>query len=112
MNKQKRRALEATGWRFGDAGDFLGLSDEERREVELRVALCRTIRQRRQDLGLTQKQLAAKLKSSQSRVAKLETGLDVSLDLLFRALFTLGGEVLDVAKPLSKRRPKVLSNSA
>ncbi len=98
MDARKRKALEAAGWSFGDYGDFLGLTDEERQEVELRGALCRTIRQRREALGMTQKQLAARLKSSQSRVAKLEIGVGVSLDLMFRALFALGGQVADVAR--------------
>ncbi|MEX2176820.1 MAG: hypothetical protein WD872_20805 [Pirellulaceae bacterium] len=30
MNPRKRRALEASGFRNGDAADFLGMSDEER----------------------------------------------------------------------------------
>src|SRR5258708_2488336 len=30
MNPQKRKALESAGWRFGDAADFLSMTDEER----------------------------------------------------------------------------------
>src|SRR5438034_5834744 len=86
VDPKKRKALEAAGWRFGDYADFLGLTEQERQEVELRGALSRTIRQRREALGMTQKQLAERLKSSQSRVAKLEIGVGVSLDLLFRVL--------------------------
>lgn len=41
MNKGKRKALEAVGWRVGDAGDFLGLTEEEHRLVELRVSFRR-----------------------------------------------------------------------
>jgi predicted XRE-type DNA-binding protein len=106
VDARKRKALEAAGWRFGDYGDFLGLTDEERQEVELRGALCRTIRERREALGMTQKQLASRLKSSQSRVAKLEIGVGVSLDLMFRALFALGGQVADVARPGKAYRRK------
>jgi transcriptional regulator with XRE-family HTH domain len=41
--------------------------------------------------ALTQTQLAARLGSSQSRVAKMEAGdASVSLDLLVRSLLTLG----------------------
>src|SRR5947207_9222101 len=97
MKKEKRAALEAAGWRFGNAADFLKLTDDERRLVDLRLAVSRAIRGRREELCLTQKQLAAKLKSSQSRVAKMEAGLpDVSLDLMFRALFAVGGEIAEV----------------
>jgi hypothetical protein len=41
--------------------------------------------------------VARKLKSSQSRVAKMEAGAaDVSLDLLFRGFFALGGTLKDL----------------
>ena len=41
--------------------------------------------------------MARKLKSSQSRVAKMEAGAaDVSLDLLFRGFFALGGTLKDL----------------
>ena len=46
---------------------------------------------RRQQKGLSQLDLAAKLQSSQSRVAKMEAGdPSVSLDLLIRSLISLG----------------------
>ena len=37
MRKSKRERLEAKGWRFGTAQEFLGLSNEESAYVELRV---------------------------------------------------------------------------
>src|SRR5262249_55126107 len=96
MNEEKRRALEAAGFVFEDAEDFLELPAEERRLVDLRLAVSRAVRARRQQQRLTQEQLARKLKSSQSRVAKLEAGsADVSLDLMFRGLFALGGSLKD-----------------
>lgn len=108
MHAEKRAALEAAGWRFGDAADFLGLTAEERQLVELRVALSREIRCRRERQQMTQAQLAAALGSSQSRIAKIEAGAgDVSLDLLFRSLFVVGGRVTDVASP-----PKAKSSKA
>jgi predicted XRE-type DNA-binding protein len=97
MNKEKRQALEAAGFVFGDAEDFLGLTVEERQLVELRLAVSRAVRLRRQQQNLTQAQAAKKMKSSQSRVAKLEAGsADVSLDLMFRGLFVLGGSIKDI----------------
>ncbi len=97
MDKVKRRALEAAGWRFGDAGDFLGLSDAERQLVELRLAVARAMRERREAQKLSQHDVAARMKSSQSRVAKIEAGAaGVSLDLMFRGLFAVGGKVSDV----------------
>ena len=99
MDKLKRKALKAAGFRFGDAEDFLKLTKEERRLVELRLAISRAIRRRRLKKRLTQQQLATKLKSSQSRIAKIEAGAaDVSLDLLFRGLFAVDGGLNDVTK--------------
>jgi len=49
------------------------------------------VRQLRQTKSLTQIEMARLLKSSQSRVAKIETGdASVSLDLLIRSLIALG----------------------
>jgi hypothetical protein len=92
MDDRKRKALEADGWSVGDARDFLGLSDEEARLIDLRVNLGRIIRRRRLACGMTQEALASRLKTGQARVAKMELGLPgVSLDRMFRALFALGG---------------------
>jgi len=54
-------------------------------------SLAEALRQRRQDIGLSQVDLAAKLRSSQSRIANMEADdSSVSLDLLIRSLITLG----------------------
>lgn len=93
----KRKALEEAGWVIGDAEDFLGLTVEERRLVELRVALSRAVRVARAERGLTQAEAARALKTSQPNVSKIETAAPgVSLDLMFRSLFTLGGTLHDV----------------
>jgi hypothetical protein len=98
MDQKKRKALEEAGFRVGDAEDFLGLTNEERHLVELRLAVSRAVRRLREERHLTQQQLAAKLKSSQSRVAKIEAAAaDVSLDLMFRGLFAVGGSLPDLA---------------
>ncbi len=44
MDEAKRKRLEAAGWAFGDYGDFLGLTDAERRQVELRGTLPEDLR--------------------------------------------------------------------
>jgi predicted XRE-type DNA-binding protein len=111
MQKAKLQAVTAAGFRVGDVEEFLGLTEEERRLVELRVALSRTVRRLREGQSLTQQQLADRLQSSQSRVAKIEVGAsDVSLDLLFRGLFAVGGGLSDL-KTAARRRslPKNLS---
>lgn len=91
MRKEKKRRLESKGWKIGSAKEFLALSEEESAYIELKTRLAESVRQRRQQTGLTQVELAAKLQSSQSRVAKIEAGdPSVSLDLLIRSLISLG----------------------
>jgi ribosome-binding protein aMBF1 (putative translation factor) len=102
MRKSKRERLEAKGWRFGTAQEFLGLSNEESAYVELRVRLADSLRQRRQKRKLSQVELARVVHSSQSRVAKMESGdPTVSLDLLIRSLLALGASARDIARAIS-----------
>ena len=87
MKAAKGRKLEARGYRVTDPKDFLGLSDTEARLVELKVSLIERLKEIREANKVTQAELAKLLKSSQSRVAKIEAGAsDVSLDLICRAL--------------------------
>ena len=91
MEKNKRLKLARRGWKTGDAAEFLGLSPEEAAYVELKSSLSRSLREKREGLHLTQHALAKELRSSQSRVAKMEKGdPTVSVDLLLRSLFKLG----------------------
>jgi len=91
MNTAKRKRLEAKGWKVGTAEEFLNLSPEESAYIELKLTLSKIVQETRIQNELTQEQLARLLKSSQSRVAKMEHGdPSVSLDLLFRSLFALG----------------------
>jgi ribosome-binding protein aMBF1 (putative translation factor) len=105
MKKDKQTRLEAKGWRLGSARDFLALSDEEAAFVETKLALSDSLRSRRAAQHLSQAALARRLKSSQSRVAKMEAAdATVSIDLLLRALFALGAKPRDVAVAIQKRR--------
>lgn len=107
INKQLRESMEEAGWKIGDYGDFLGLSEEERKIVELRIRLARTIRERRESLKLSQVQLAKRIGSSQSRVAKIEAAASgVSLDLMFNGLFALGGDLNDVVARATPKRAR------
>ena len=110
MRADKRKKLERAGWTVGDAGDFLGLTVEERRFVDVKLALADGLRQRREMLGLTQVQVAERFGSSQSHVAKMEAAdRTVSTDLLLKSLFTLGASPRDVAKLLA---PKTRNRAA
>lgn len=55
--------------------------------------------------SVSQHALAERLRSSQSRVAKLEAGdAGVSLDLMFKAAFVAGARRTELAKVLSPKR--------
>lgn len=47
MDLAKRKALEAAGWRFGDASDFLGMTDEERQLLDARIEVALAVRRQR-----------------------------------------------------------------
>ena len=104
MKNTKRARLEAHGWRVGSAADFLEMTPEEAAFVETKLALSRCVRRRRTAQNVSQAVLAKRLKSSQSRVAKMEAAdATVSIDLLVRALFALGAKPRDVAIAIQKR---------
>lgn len=108
MDAQKRAALESAGWKVGDAADFLGLTEEEQRIIEFRLMVGRGVRRLRESHLLTQQQLAERIGSSQSRVAKIEAASnEVSLDLMLRGFFSAGGRLSDlVLSPQRPSRPK------
>jgi ribosome-binding protein aMBF1 (putative translation factor) len=105
VNDSKRRRLEAKGWKLGDAQEFLDLSDEEMALIEMKLALGRDLKERRQRKRLSQAEFARRISSSQSRVAKMEAGdATVSMDLLIRSLLALGVSRKDVARSIQESR--------
>jgi predicted XRE-type DNA-binding protein len=95
MDARKRKALEAKGWKFGDAADFLGMTEEERQMLDARMELIMALRRLRAAKGMSQKELASRLKTSQPRVARIEQGApDVSIDQLLRAYAAVGGRIV------------------
>lgn len=102
MNNTRRKNLERHGWKTGSAAEFLGLTDEEAAYIEMKLALSRALKQARIRRNLTQTDLASKLQSSQSRVAKMEAGdRTVSVDLLVRSLLALGSKPDDIARAMN-----------
>ena len=102
MKPSKKRNLEKAGWKVGSADEFLGLSAEETAYLELKLALSESLKRRRLKKGLSQVALAQLLASSQSRVAKMETGdPSVSIDLLVKSLLAIGASRKDVAKAIA-----------
>jgi len=105
MRKQNKKRLVAKGWKVGSVKEFLSLSDEESAYIELKIRLATGLRRRRQEKGLSQLDLAARLQSSQSRVAKMEAGdPSVSLDLLIRSLISLGTSERELSQIIATPR--------
>lgn len=104
MKPAKLKRLQAAGWKVGGAKEFLKLTDEEAMLVELKLSLINAVKQSRQKRGLSQIDLAKRMGSSQSRVAKIESGdPSVSLDLIVRALFATGATRQDLKRVFSAK---------
>ena len=102
VDNKKKKILESKGYTVGRVDKFLGLSKEESEYIELKVALSQALAERRKKSNLTQIQLARRLKSSQSRVAKMEKGdPSVSLDLLIKSLLATGVTKKNIAKMIA-----------
>jgi len=108
MNRARKARLAAGGWRIGSADDFLGLSKEEAAFVEMKLALARCLREFRIRRNLSQTSVAKLVGSSQSRVAKMESGdPSVSVDLLLRSVLAIGATPKQVARVLASRKKLV-----
>jgi DNA-binding XRE family transcriptional regulator len=103
MRESKRKKLESKGWKLGSAKELLGLSDQEEIYIELRLKLAEGLKARRQANEVTQVELAQTIKSSQSRVAKMEAGdPTVSLDLLVKSILALGTSNRELAAIIAR----------
>lgn len=104
MKRKKRDRLEKAGWKVGSTEEFLGLSAEEARYIELKLALSEAVRHQRSRAGLSQEELAKRLGSSQSRVSKMEKAdPTVSVDLLVRSMLAAGATRRDIAAAISSK---------
>ena len=102
MDRAKRKRLEAAGWKIGTVREFLDLSAEEEAYLEIKLQLAKNLQKRRREKKLTQVDLARMLKSSQSRIAKMEAGdPTVSIDLLIRSLLVLGASPKTLLRKVS-----------
>lgn len=91
MRAAKRKKLEEAGWKVGSTSEFLELSTEEEILVAMKLALASHVKTLRRQLKMTQQELAKRIGSSQSRVAKMEIAdRSVSMELLVRTLASLG----------------------
>jgi len=101
MKAEKKKRLESVGWKVGNAADFLELTPQEAVYVEMKMHLADKLEAKRKAKGLTQAELAARLDSSQSRVAFMEKGdPSVSVDLILRGLLALGASRREIANAI------------
>ncbi|MHB8078733.1 MAG: helix-turn-helix domain-containing protein [Candidatus Krumholzibacteriia bacterium] len=99
MDSRKKKALASRGWTVGSAAEFLGLTPEESRFIELKLALAASLKAERLRQDITQAELAKLLGTSQSRMAKMEAAdPTVTVDLLLKALLALGMTKKQLAK--------------
>lgn len=97
MKNDKLKRLKAAGWKIGNAEDFLQLTEEESKLVAIKWSLMCAVKKSRIKRNLSQIDLAQRMKSSQSRIAKIEAGdSSISLDLILRALIATGATTRDI----------------
>jgi ribosome-binding protein aMBF1 (putative translation factor) len=102
MDNKKKKRLEEKGWKVGTAKEFLGLAPDEAAYIELKLMFSENLKKRRQQKKLGQVELAKLLRSSQTRVAKMEAGdASVSIDNLIRSLLALGATKQDLARMIA-----------
>lgn len=102
MNSKRRKELENKGWKFGGVEEFLRLTEEELEYIEVKIILSKMVRDYREKKGLTQIAAAEILKSSQSRLSKIETAdPTVSIDLQIKSLLALGATKQEIGQKIA-----------
>lgn len=102
MDKRKKACLPRRGWKASTVQEFLGLSSEESAYIEMKLALSEKLKEKRTRKKLTQAELARAIRSSQSRIAKMEAGdPTVSIDLLVKSLLALGVSRKELGRAIS-----------
>ena len=106
MGNVKIKRLKAQVLEVGDTSDFLGLTSEEIALIDLKIALSKRLKELRISQNLSQESLAKKIKSSQSRVAKIEAcDASVSVDLILKTMFSLGATNQDIVEAIQSVVP-------
>ena len=102
MEAAKKKHLAEKGWKIGNVAEFLDLTPEETAIIEIKLALSRHLKERRQAL-MTQTELADKLNSSQPKIAKAENGdASISIELLLRAILATGATPKEIGKIIAQ----------
>lgn len=83
------------GWSEGTVAEFLQLTPEEEAIVEMRVRISRAVREKRDKLGISQRELAKRMGTKQPHVSEIENGV-ATLETMIRAYLALGGNAKQV----------------
>lgn len=104
LSAVRRKRLEEGGFVETTAADLLGLTPQDEAWIEMKLDLKHQLRKARLASGATQKTLAERMGSAQSRVAKLEAdNSEASFDLLIKGLLAPGATRNDIAKAIAGR---------
>ena len=98
MTEVKKKILEANGYRITDSADWLGLTKGEAQIVDMRVALAQELERVRKAKGITQAELARRIGTKQSGVARMLNNPDsCTMDNLVKSLIALGEPISKIA---------------
>ena len=93
MSKARKGFVEV------NVADWLDLDESDQKVVELRVAIVKEIRHRREASEMSQAALAKRVGTGQPNIAKIEAGgIGISLDLLTRVFFATGGRIAELSE--------------
>lgn len=98
MTDAKKKILADNGYRITDSAEWLGLSREEAQLIDMRVALAQELERVRKAKGVTQAELAKRIGTKQSGVARMVNTPETStMDILIKSLIALGEPVSKIA---------------
>ena len=98
MDTKKRKQLEAAGYQITDSADWLGLTPQEQAIVNMRVNFALEIERVRKASNITQRELADKIGTRQSGVARmLNNPTTATIDSLIKTLLALGASPKRIA---------------
>ena len=98
MTEAKRKILETKGYAVTDSAEWLGLTRGETQIVNMRVALAQELEKVCKSKGITQAELARRVGTRQSGVARMLNNPDNStMDNLIKGLIALGEPISKIA---------------
>ena len=98
MNAEKMKKIKAAGYKVTTADEWLGLTPEESQLVDIRLALAEQLEEVRKEKGISQAQLAAKMGTKQSGIARMVNRPETSsMDNLVKGLIALGVPISKIA---------------